>query len=53
MKRVCEEGVGISLSKEKRPEREVHPSERHRAFMKARHRILFLLRDFVSGQFFS
>jgi hypothetical protein len=29
-----------------------HPSESHRSFMRARHWILFLLRDFISSQFF-
>jgi hypothetical protein len=29
------------------------PLERHRAFMECFHRILFLLRDFISSQFFT
>jgi hypothetical protein len=29
-----------------------HPSERQRTFIKARHWILFLPRDFISGQLF-
>jgi hypothetical protein len=30
-----------------------HPLERHRAFMECFHQILFLLRDFISSQFFT
>jgi hypothetical protein len=43
--------AGIRSSSSSNSSMSFHPSERHRAFMKA-HRFLFLLRAFISGQLF-